>query len=111
MNVGAVGGWSWYDDDGGGQDQGDGVYALAFKGKGKSKGKSKGDCYNCGSPRHYSRECPHPQKGKSEGQGFQGECCNCGEKGHPARECQKEKETVTKENVRERGAGPKDCGK
>ncbi len=44
MDVGAVGGWSWYDDTGGGHDQGDGVYTVAIKGKGKSNGKGKGDC-------------------------------------------------------------------
>ncbi len=69
MDVGAVGGWSWYDDAGGGYDQGDGVYAFAFKGKGKGKGN--GDCNNCGSPGHYSRECPHLQNSTSMGNGFQ----------------------------------------
>ncbi len=41
IDVGAVGGWSWYDDTGGGYDQGQGVYAFGNKFKGKSKGKGK----------------------------------------------------------------------
>ncbi len=38
MDVGAVGGWSWYDDVGGGYDR-ERVFAIGFKGRGKSKGK------------------------------------------------------------------------
>ncbi len=41
MDVGAVGGWSWGEDAGGGTDQGDGVYEFGFKGRGESKGKGK----------------------------------------------------------------------
>ena len=41
MDVGAVGGWSWGEDTGGGYDQGDGVYACGFKGQGEGKGKGK----------------------------------------------------------------------
>ncbi len=41
LDVGAVGGWSWDDDTGGGYDQGDGDYAFGFKGKCKFKGYSK----------------------------------------------------------------------
>ena len=116
MDVGAVGGWSWQDDTGGGYDQGDGIYAFAFKGKGKGKGK--GDYYNCGASGRYSRECPSPQKGKSKGKGFQGECYNCGEKGHPARECPKGKDGGKSKGKREgykgkakvRGAGAKAFG-
>ena len=119
MDVGAVGGWSWQDDTGGGYDQGDGIYAFAFKGKGKSKGNGKGECYNCGASGHYSRESPNPQKGKSKGKGFQGECYNCKEKGHPARECpkgkdggksKKGKEKVTKAKAKEPGVGERVFG-
>ncbi len=53
MDVGAVGGWSWNDDMGGGCDQGGGVYAFGFKGKVKIKGKGNGDCHKCGSHGHY----------------------------------------------------------
>ncbi len=41
MDDGAVGGWSWIENAGGGYDQGDGVRAFGFKGK--SEGKGKGD--------------------------------------------------------------------
>ncbi len=44
MDVGAVGGWSWHDDVGGGYDQ-EAMHAVGFKGKGESKGE--GDCYTC----------------------------------------------------------------
>ncbi len=68
MDVGAVGGWSWYDDVEGGCDH-EGVSAVGFEGKGKSKDKGKEDCYNCGSPDRFSRKCPDPHKGKSKGKG------------------------------------------
>jgi hypothetical protein len=73
MDVGAVGGYGWeeqYNDQ-------DGVYTIGFKGKGKGKGGTgKGEFYNCGATGHFSREGPHPNKGKSKGKGFQEECCN-----------------------------------
>ena len=81
------------------------VHVFGFKGKGKGKGK--GDCYNCGSPGHYSRECPCQPQGKGKSKGFQGECYNCGEKRHPS---QKEKETVTKRKVKD-GVGERAFGK
>ncbi len=62
VDVGAVGGWSWYGDVSGEYDY-DGVIAVGFKGKGKHKGKGKGDCYSC----HFSRVCPYQDKGKSKG--------------------------------------------
>ena len=69
MDVGAVGGYGWEEQY---FDQ-DGVYAIGFKGKGKGNGaKGKGYWYNCGATGHCSRECPHPNKGKSKGKGFQG---------------------------------------
>ena len=71
MDVGAVGGWDRESYD----YKQDGVYAIGLKGKGKGKGgkggKGKGESYKCGSTGHFSRECPHPRKGK--GKGFQGE--------------------------------------
>ncbi len=65
MDVGAVGGWSWE-----GYDQ-DGVCAIGFKGKSKGKGgKGKGECYNCESTGHFSRESLQPYTGKGEHKGF-----------------------------------------
>ena len=50
MDVGAVGGWSWYDDVGGGYDH-EGVHAVGFEGKGEIKGKGKGRRTSERSPR------------------------------------------------------------
>ncbi len=88
MDVGAVGRYGraeqYYDQDG--------VDTIGFKGKGRGKGgKGKGKCYNCGATRHFSRECPHPNEGKSTGKGLQGESFKGEEVGHPARECPKNK--------------------
>jgi hypothetical protein len=65
---------------------------CARSAKGRSKGNGEGDCYNCGSPAHFFRQCRHPPTGQSKGKGFQGERYNCGEAGHLARECPKGKE-------------------
>ncbi len=67
VRVGAIGGWSWHDDVGGGCDH-ERVY--------KSNGTCKGGCYNRGSPGNLSKECPYQQRGNSKGKGFQGECYN-----------------------------------
>ncbi len=40
MDVGAVRGWSWYDEVGGGYDH-EGMWAVGCKGKGKTKGKAR----------------------------------------------------------------------
>ena len=45
----------------------DRLYTKGKGGKSKGKGKGKGDgCLNCGGTDHWSRECPHPQKGKGK---------------------------------------------
>ncbi len=78
MDVGVVGGWSWYEDVGGGYDH-EGVYAVGFKGTLEGKGKGQWDCYNCASPGYFSKEHHYSQSCKSKGKGgFQGEFCNCG---------------------------------
>jgi hypothetical protein len=52
----------------------------------KEKAKEKENVIIADSARHFSRECPYQQKGKSKGTGFQGVCYNYCEKGHPASE-------------------------
>ncbi len=89
MDIGAIGGWSWWGNAGMEFEQ-ERIYTLGFKGKGKSKGRGKGECYSGSSPRHFAREPPYPQekgKGKGKVKGFQGVCYNRGESGHPSREC------------------------
>ena len=49
-----------------GKGKGKGGKGKGFKGKGKGKGKSIGKgtgCFVCGSPAHWSKECPHAKQG------------------------------------------------
>ncbi len=67
MDVGVVGGHGWEEQY---YDQGS-VYAIGFQGAGRGAGgNGQGESYNCGATGHFSRECPHPNKGKSKCTGF-----------------------------------------
>jgi hypothetical protein len=57
MDVWAVEVWDRYGDVGGEHDYG-GVFAAGFEGKGMGKGA----CYSYGSPKHFTRERPYPEK-------------------------------------------------
>ncbi len=115
MDVGSNGGWSWYDDVGGGYDQ-EGVCAIGFEGKGSIKSAGKRNCYKCGSPGHCPRECPYQRNGQSESKGY-----NCGEAGHPAQErpkgkeggrkFKKEKDAAQKGKAKENGGGERELDK
>src|SRR4030088_3123602 len=41
-------------------------------------------CYNCGKPHHYAKDCKEPKQDKDA-------CFYCGRTGHQAKECRKKK--------------------
>jgi len=51
----------------------------------KDLGEDKGNCFACGKPGHWSRECPSSSSRDKKA------CFNCGKVGHMARECRSAK--------------------
>ncbi len=77
MDVGAVGGWSWYGDVSEDASEAyEGVYAVGFKGQGKGKGTGK--------------------MGKSKGKGLQGWFYTCGDSGSSRKGVLQERRRVKK---------------
>ena len=113
MGVGAVGGWSWYDDTGGGYDQGDGSLLL------DSKAKSKLTVRIADRPGITPGNALARRRAKVMAKAFRESVTiaakraiqqGCAQRAKKE-ECQKENEIVTKEKAKDRGVGERAFGR